>query len=196
MNSDKLTLVETKYHSIDIDFNLQTNKKLQVNESSSIEDFLSINDLKLIVESFYELTQLGVGIFSSNHTSLINIGWQKICTDFHQNHPKASKSCKESEKYFRNNFTKNKALSYKCKNGLWDIAYPFYINNQYIGSIYFGQFFYTTDTIDKSFFKEQAEKFDFDTDQYINYLKNVPILAEDKVISAIRLLINVISKLC
>jgi len=187
-------LIEVSKKKDKIEFNPTSNKTIN-NRAVSIEDVLEIKNLEEIIDSFYSFTGLGVAIFSPQHKVLLKQGWQKICTNFHKNNNSASKSCFESEAFFLNNYQPNQVISYKCSNGLWDIAYPFYISDVFVGSIHFGQCFFDDDEIDKSFFIQQAHKFDFDEDQYINSLKEVPILNYDKVLFGIKLLIKVIEKL-
>lgn len=160
----------------------------------SIYDLFDIDDLKEIMIPFYESTGLGVALYDENHQLVVSEGWQKICTNFHQKHPKANHSCIESENYFKQNFEPNKAISYKCKNGLWDIAYPIFLDENLIGSISFGQFFFDDEEIDKTFFVKQAEKFNFDQEAYISQLRKVPIINRLKIDSYVKLFVKIIEK--
>lgn len=164
------------------------------NTTVSISDLINIEDLKEIMDVFLDATGLGVGLFDNNNKILVSAGWQKICTHFHKKNPSAHKSCIESEHFFKNNFEPNKAISYKCNNGLWDIAYPIYVDDDFLGSIFFGQFFYDDEEIDKTFFEERARKFNFDVDAYIEELKNIPILKRTKVESYVKLFVKIIEK--
>lgn len=161
----------------------------------NIASIIDVEDFKDLMIPFYEMTGLGVGLFDQNNKLLVSVGWQKICSHFHQKHPEAHKGCVESENFFKKNFEPNKAISYKCKNGLWDMAYPIYIDDEFMGSIYFGQFFYDNDAIDKTFFLNQAEKFNFDQEAYIGLLKEVPILNQKKIDSYVKLFITIIEKI-
>ena len=160
----------------------------------SLSDLFNIDDLKEIMIPFHESTGLGVALFDENHELLASEGWQKICTNFHQKHPEAHHSCLESENYFKKHFKPNQAISHKCKNGLWDIAYPIFLDDNLIGSIVFGQFFYADEKIDKTFFIGQAEKFNFDQDAYITELKTVPIMNRGQIESYVKLFVKIIEK--
>lgn len=187
-------LFEISKKSETIEFNPLSGKSIN-HDIDSIETILEIKHLNEIIDSFYSFTGLGVAIFSANHKVLLKQGWQKICTNFHKKNNIASKSCFESEAFFQKNYMPNQVISFKCSNGLWDIAYPFFIKGVFVGSIHFGQFFFDDDEIDKSFFIQQAQTFNFDEDQYIDTLKEVPILNYNKVLFGIKLLIKVIEKL-
>ena len=160
----------------------------------SLYDLFNIDDLKEIMVPFYESTGLGVALFDSSHHLVESAGWQKICTNFHKKHPVAHRSCIESENYFKQNFEPNKAISFKCKNGLWDIAYPIFLDEKLIGSISFGQFFFDDEEIDKTFFVKQAEEFNFNQDSYLSTLRNVPIIKRAQIDAYVKLFVKIIEK--
>lgn len=164
-------------------------------DTNNITNIIDLEDFNDLILSFNEMTNLGVALFDSSNQLLSSAGWQKICTKFHQKHPDAEKSCSDTEKFFSKNFEPNVAISHKCKNGLWDVAYPFFVDNEYLGNIQFGQFFYSSEEIDKAFFINQANKFNFDKDAYIKHLKNVPILSEEQVNSYVKFFLTVIEKI-
>lgn len=196
-NSKALSIkLENKAHQLEVSMArfIRGSLPFDLNKIISISDIINLDDLKEIMEAFLDATGLGVGLFDNNNKLLVSAGWQKICTNFHQKHPVAHKSCIESEKYFKNNFTPNKAISYKCSNGLWDIAYPIYLDDDFMGSIFFGQFFYDDEEIDKDFFIGRAKKYNFNVDAYIDQLKNIPILNRKKVESFVKLFVKIVEK--
>lgn len=191
------TNFENRVHQLEVSMVrfISTPEIQQQSTSLSIEYFIDVDDLKDLMQPFYTSTGLGIGLFNKDHDLLASVGWQKICTHFHKKHPEAHQSCRESEQFFKKNFEPNKAISFRCSNGLWDIAYPIYIEEEFLGSIQFGQFFFDHEPIDKQFFVKQAEKFQFDQQAYIEELKQVPILNQEKVDAYIRLFISIIEKI-
>lgn len=189
--------LESKGHQLEVSMaRFIRTKDMKVSDGEfSIADIIDIEDLKEIMEPFYETTGLGVGLFDNKNKLLVSAGWQKICTHFHQKHPEASSSCAESANYFTKNFEPNKAISYKCKNGLWDMAYPIYVDDDFLGSINFGQFFFDNEKIDRDFFVNQATKYNFDQEEYLGQLRNVPILGADKINAYIKLFVTIIEKI-
>lgn len=188
---------ESRVHQLEMSmqsFIRTPDSQLQTN-NLSIENFLDMVDLKDLMQPFYASTGLGVGLFNKEHHLLASVGWQKICTHFHQQHTEAHQSCSESKQFFKTHFEPNKAISFKCRNGLWDVAYPIYLNDDFLGSLQFGQFFFDHEPIDKQFFVKQAEKYRFDQQAYIEELKQVPILNKEKVNAYIRLFISIIEKM-
>lgn len=166
------------------------NKKLQ-----TLQNSFDVNDLHEIITSFYDSTQLGIAIYDESHRLIATHGWQNICTNFHQNNTNSKQSCIDSENYFKQHFKTNTALGYKCKNGLWDIAYPIIIDDVLIGKVLFGQFFFDNENIDKSFFIRQAEKYNFDKELYLAQLRNVPILSKSKIEAYIKLFLQILAVL-
>ena len=83
-------------------------------------------------------------------------GWQDICTKFHRINPRTAQSCTESDLYLAKNIKPGDYAEYRCKNGLWDVVTPLYIDNKHMGNIYTGQFFYDDDLVDENEFIQQA----------------------------------------
>lgn len=194
---DLKTDFESRVHQLEVSMLrfIRTPEMLNQHNDFSIENLIDVNDVKDLMQPFYASTGLGVGLFNKDHQLLATVGWQKICTHFHKHHPEAHQSCRESEQFFKKHFEPNKAISFKCSNGLWDVAYPIYLDEEFLGSIQFGQFFFDHEPIDKHFFIKQAEKYQFDQQAYIEQLKQVPILNQEKVDAAIRLFVSIVEKI-
>jgi ligand-binding sensor protein len=159
---------------------------------TTIRQFLVIEQFSELMEYFFQSTSLGVALFDEKFEVITSVGWQKICTHFHQKHPESFKSCIESQNYFRKNFKPDEVLSLKCNNGLWDMAYPIYAGHTFLGYVGFGQFFISDDVIDKEFFIQQSQKYNFDTEAYIGQLRNIPIFPIQKLESHIILFLNLL----
>ncbi|HKM93047.1 MAG TPA: PocR ligand-binding domain-containing protein [Prolixibacteraceae bacterium] len=196
MNTSDLTIRKptTERQSFEVElsnFNFKTVNKT----ASELEKILIMPDVLGFMKIFFASSSLGVSIFDRNKKQIAQFGWQKICTDFHFKNSETNKMCNESEKYFFKHFKPNKAISYKCKNGLWDISYPLYRNKTFLGYVTFGQFFYSSDHIDKTFFLDRAKRFNFDTEAYIERLKEVPILDALKLEAHVTLFLKMLDKL-
>ena len=72
-------------------------------------------------------------------------------------------------------------ISYKCLNNMWDIALPIIISGEHLATIFFGQFFYEDEVIDKEYFSAQAIEFGFDEKEYLDALSKVPVFSKKKV---------------
>jgi PAS domain S-box-containing protein len=68
---------------------------------------------------------------------------------------------------------------YRCRNGLIDVAVPIIIDGIQIGRLYTGQFLFAPP--DMGFFKRQAEEYGFDEASYLDAVRKVPIVTEERV---------------
>lgn len=137
-----------------------------------------------IMDYFYELTGIPVGIIDMNGNIIVKEGWQDICTNFHRVNSAACKNCLESDYEITQGIQVGEYRQYKCKNNLWDIATPINIGNQRMGHIYLGQFFYEDEPIDYEYFRKQAKKFGFDEVAYMEALSRIPRFTHRQVETA------------
>jgi ligand-binding sensor protein len=186
-NSTKTTLQISLKNPIKIIPENAAKKSIQ-----SVKQLFGVDQLSELMEPFRLSTGLGVALFDEHFELLASAGWQKICTHFHQKHPEAHRSCIESQNYFRNHFKPDEFLSYKCKNGLWDIAFPIYNHDAFIGYVSFGQFFINEEEITKDFFVQQAQKYNFDMEAYISQLRSIPIFSREKLEAHVSLFLTML----
>lgn len=160
------------------------------NLSADQNILLTLNPTQLqdLFDKFFSSTGLGVSLVTNNKQRLARAGWQHICSHFHALNPSSEAVCRQSERFFETNLQPGKPLLHKCQNGLYEMAVSLNSNGQQVGILYFGQFFKKDEPIDKEFFVRQAEHFQFDVDAYIDELKHVPILSNEKLDAHIELM--------
>ncbi len=148
-------------------------------------EVIDVPMLQETMEYFYKSVGLGCAIADSQENNLVAVGWMDICTKFHRCHPVTAARCLESDAHLRKHCLKKdfkeKYVQYKCKNGLWDIAFPIIVEGEYLGAFYFGQFFYENEPPDRDFFRRQAEEMGFDVEAYLEALDKVIVISEEKV---------------
>ena len=150
-----------------------------------IKDLVDFSEFQKLMDSFYSLTGIPIGVIDPENNILVATGWQDICTKYHRCHPETLKNCLESDKYFVDNLAQNSYVAYKCKNNLWDIAKPIFIEEQHVATIFLGQFHYSDEIVDEDFFYEQAEKYNFDKTEYLSALRKIPRFTREFVDQAI-----------
>ena len=64
---------------------------------------------------------------------------------------------------------------------MWDIVTPIMLEDQHVGYIFSGQFFFDDEPLDYEFFRSQARKYDFNEEEYIAALNKVPRLSRETV---------------
>lgn len=150
-------------------------------------DFEKVNTL---LEGFNKTTGFVTAILDFEGNVLSKSGWRQICTEFHRINPETSKKCTISDTELAGQLARGEKYHfYKCLNGLIDVVMPIVVNGEHIANLFSGQFFFEEPDI--SFFKNQARNYGFDEERYLAALKNVPIVSEEKVKTAMDFLLNI-----
>lgn len=139
-----------------------------------------------MLDDFYSLTNIGIGIIDLDGNVLVATGWQDICTKFHQIHPVTCQNCVESDTVLSDQVDPGVYKSYKCKNNLWDISTPIMIGSKHVGNIFLGQFFYDDEVPDREYFIHQANQYGFDELEYLEALDRVPRWSRTRVDTVMR----------
>ncbi|MCZ3365210.1 MULTISPECIES: PAS domain S-box protein [Methanobacterium] len=164
----------------------------------SFTDLVDIDKIKELLTSFYELTgvisaleDLDGNVFESSD-GFVAIGWQDICLNFHRKHPETLKKCIESGTRICDKLKAGeKQSSHICLNGLVDIAVPIYIEGEHLANLFTGQFFFKPPNME--FFRQQAHKYGFDEDEYLDALSKVDVFSEEFIEKAMSFLTNLAS---
>ncbi len=150
----------------------------------SFKELVDIKALKKMVLANYASSGVPIGIIDAISGEIYaGAGWQRICTDFHRKHSDSCALCIESDTAIAGKISKGESLAYKCRNGLWDIGIPIMCDNQHIASIFLGQFLYEGEEVEKAFFVNQANKYGFNLENYLEALEAVPVFTQEKVAS-------------
>ncbi len=152
--------------------------------SVQLSDVVDAPVLQSMMEDFHRLTGMGIGILDTEGRVLVGVGWQDICTKFHRCHPETLRNCHESDVELSSGTPAGEVKAYLCKNGLWDLMTPIDIGGHHVGNVCLGQFFYDDETLDYQYFRRQAQKYDFNEDDYLAALDRVPRWSRDKVTAA------------
>ncbi len=107
-----------------------------------MRDVIDVEAIQDLMDSFYEITKVGVAIVDNMGNILVATGWQEVCTKFHRQHPIAGKHCMESDTMLSSDILPGTFKIYKCKNHMWDMATPIMAGNKKIGNVFLGQFFF------------------------------------------------------
>ncbi|PWR69530.1 PocR ligand-binding domain-containing protein [Methanospirillum stamsii] len=145
-------------------------------------ELVDITELQELCQSFTETTGAATAILELNGEILSATGWKGICTIFHRVNPETSQRCLESDTILAGKLKKGSLYNlYQCKNGLYDAAIPITINGIHVANFFAGQFLLKEPDIE--FFKKQAKKFGFNTDEYLKALSEVPIYSQAQITS-------------
>lgn len=148
-------------------------------------EIVDLPEIQGLMESLYKASGIPCGIIDIEGRVLVAVGWQKICTCFHRVHSETAARCLESDAFMQQHLHQGDPLpasgffEYRCKNGMIDVALPIIIEGRHLANLFLGQFFYTPP--DEHFFVQQAQRFGFDEDRYLEALRAVPIFSREKI---------------
>jgi|GEM_PF-6318488 len=147
----------------------------------NLSDIIDIPEIQHLMDDFYSLTKIGVGIIDIQGVVLVATGWQHICTNFHRANPETCKNCLESDILLSEGVPAGTFRKYRCKNNMWDIATPIMVGGVHLGNLFLGQFLFDDEVIDYDIFKAQARDYGFDETDYIHALEQVPRWSKETV---------------
>ncbi len=155
----------------------------------NILDLIDFEKVDTLLEGFNKSTGFVTAILDLEGNVLSKSGWRQICTEFHRVNSETSKKCTISDTILAGKMDEGEQYHcYKCLNGLVDVAVPIVINGERIANLFSGQFFH--EEPDRMFFKNQAKKYGFDEEQYLEALDKVPVVSDESVKTAMDFLLN------
>ncbi len=156
---------------------------------ANVLDLIDFEKVDALLEGFNKSTGFVTAILDLEGNVLSKSGWRQICTEFHRVNPETSRKCTVSDTELAGRLAEGEKYHfYKCLNGLVDVAVPIVIREEHIANLFSGQFFF--EEPDHLFFKKQAEKYRFDESIYLKALRDVPVISEEKVKTAMEFLLK------
>ena len=146
-----------------------------------LADIIDAAPMQLLMDNFYKLTKMPMGMIDLKGRVLVGVGWQDVCTKFHRVHPETLKNCIESDTFLSAGVPQGEFKLYKCRNNLWDVATPIIVGGKQFGNFFMGQFFFDDEPVDCEFFRSQARQYGYDEKEYIDALENVPRLSRESL---------------
>ena len=146
-----------------------------------LADVIDVSALKEMMDDYYALTGIGIGIIDLKGRVLVGTGWQDICVKFHRAEPESCAFCHESDLSLSSGVPPGSFKEYRCKNNMWDIATPIMLGDRHIGNIFLGQFLYECEEPDYELFRAQARRFGYDEAEYLAALDRVPRWSRETV---------------
>ena len=142
-----------------------------------LADVIDADAIRAMMEDFYALTHMPIGIIDLKGEVVVGVGWQDVCTRFHRVNPETCKHCIESDTELTRDVPVGESRLYKCKNGMWDIASPIFVGTKQVGNLFSGQFLFDDEPPDLEFFRAQARQYGFDEEEYLAAVDAVPRLS-------------------
>jgi len=148
--------------------------------TKNIQQLIDIKKVDSLLDKFFRETGFVTAILDLEGNVLSKSGWRQICTQFHRKCPETAANCVISDTLLANAISEGSNYHhYKCLNGLIDVAVPIKIDGEHVANLFSGQFFFEQPDVD--FFRQQAQKFGFEEDEYLKAVSDVPVVSEEKV---------------
>jgi len=136
--------------------------------------------MQTLLEHFCDVVGIATSIVDMRGNVFVGARWERICTQFHRVHPQTLARCIESDTVLATRLEAGKRFSlYTCPQGLTNAASPVLIHGRHVANVFVGQFLLKPP--DEVAFGRQSEAYGFDTEEYLQALREVPIVHEDRL---------------
>ena len=160
---------------------------LLTNARFDLRSLLNIQHIQQLCDAFYQLNKTAVAILDVHQNSIAHSGYNEMCSIFHKSYKNTNKLCIERNAYVANKIQYGERIEYKCKSGLYEIAYPIIINNELAGTAFIGQFFLKDDIPDEAYYKKLAMEGGQVFENYTKAMKKVPVFNRSQIENALKL---------
>ncbi|MGE5394322.1 MAG: PAS domain S-box protein [Candidatus Saccharibacteria bacterium] len=155
----------------------------------NIIDLIDFERINTLLEGFNKSTGFVTAILDLEGRVLSKSGWRNVCVDFHRVNHLSAQKCHTSDTVLASKMAEGEKYHfYNCLNGLVDVAVPIVIKGEHIANLFSGQFFFEPPNM--AYFTAQAKRYGFDEVQYLERVKEVPIVNEERVKTAMDFLLN------
>jgi PAS domain S-box-containing protein len=148
------------------------------------EELVDLDEFRALMQGFYETTGIIYGLVDSEGRVLGNAGWRRICTYYHRAHPEAERRCRDSNLEMFAMLREGEPVGRLCQHGLMDYGVPVIIDGQHVATMATGQLFH--EPPDEERFRAQAREFGFDEEEYLQAVREVPVITKEQVLSVMR----------
>lgn len=144
------------------------------------QDLVNLDELRSLFEQFSLATEFSVGLVDvETQQMLLRVGWRDICLNFHRSCPASDESCLASGRALQAELGRDeKTRIADCNHGLVDGCMPIIFQGQHVANLLTGQVLFSPPDIKR--FKQQAQKYGFDEQAYLESLSCVPIVSKAK----------------
>lgn len=144
-----------------------------------LSELLDIPRIQRITDHFYPIAGINMLLADLNNVVLVRAGRPDICSRFHRPNPSSAKLCEANSQLLNEQLQENAYTSCLCPNGLMVYAAPIIIEGQVVGTIRAGQFLHQAPN--EMFFRQQAAKYGFKEKDYLEMVRQIPIVPEPYV---------------
>lgn len=171
------------------------NDEIQDNESMEsisvdtikLDELLPVEELDILLNKFCSTVNVSTAIIDFEGHIIVSARMNRLCCEYHRINPQTYKECFKCDSTVFPEFDidQNNIVNL-CSNGLVEIAAPLFIEGRHVANMFAGQVFLEEPDLEE--FKQKAIVNGFDTDDYINTVKQVPIVTQNKLKSILNFL--------
>ncbi|MDD2358618.1 MAG: PocR ligand-binding domain-containing protein, partial [Thiovulaceae bacterium] len=166
---------------------MESSSELEVT-NYTFSDLVDILAFSKILESFFKGTGVPNALIDENGEIISRSGWNKACTSFHHVNPQSHKNCLESNLELIHKLHTNKVSHNLCKNGLLEYATPIVIEGHRLATLFLGQVLNSSPDI--TAFQEQADKYGYDKEAYMDAILSVSIVSSQQMESLMECMVG------
>jgi two-component system, sensor histidine kinase len=145
----------------------------------SLTKLFDLQKLQKLLDNFYRVTGISVAVIDTDGTLLVSSARPALCAQFYDAFPRSAQSCRLSRAFLQDEaFSGQQAVSSICPHGLLDAAEPIIIQGHRIGALLMGQVF--AEPPDLAFYRQEAERYQFDTEAFLQELTSVPVIGHEQ----------------
>jgi ligand-binding sensor protein/anti-sigma regulatory factor (Ser/Thr protein kinase) len=168
-------------------------------EGHELASLIDLDRVQRLCDSLSAAYGVTLAVLDLSGTVLVATGWQDICTHYHREHPETLHGCLESDLSINRRLVQgmdqSEHYAYRCRNGLWDVAFPLVVAGEHLANVYTGQFFFEDDDVDREAFAERARRLGFDETAYLAALDQVPVLTYEQLRKRLAFISDLVSML-
>jgi PAS domain S-box-containing protein len=150
-----------------------------------LASLIDLGRVQRLCDSLSQAFDVTLAVLDLSGKVLIATGWQDICTRFHRENAETLQGCLESDLSINRRLVEgldaSEHYAYRCRNGLWDVAFPLVVAGEHVANVYTGQFFFDDDRVDREEFAERARRLGFDETAYLEALDRVPVISRARL---------------
>ena len=146
-----------------------------------LSDIIDIGSLKQLLDQFFLITQIPVGMLDENFNLIFPWKQNPLCDKYHREHQKCDAKCKGFDEDIKQKLKNGQCLEMECPNRLNNIAQPVIIDNHHIATLLLGHFLYEETAFDIDFYKKNAQEYGFDEKEYMEAIQKIPRYNKEKI---------------
>ena len=142
----------------------------------------SLEHIQTLLDVFGHAIGHATKIVDIDGNVLASTGWHRVCAQFHQAHEISRHQCEKCWAGLAIKLPPGQEFAVsRCTNGLVNVAAPICIAQRHVANAVVSQFF--MEPPDMEFFTRQAQTMGFDIASYLDAIREVPVVSEDRLAS-------------